>query len=205
MSIFEYNGAAAIAVMGENCVCVATDTRLGRQQLTISTQFQKVFQIHPKVWLALTGLATDVQTVIGKLRTAHKLYVLKEGRNMSPQVFAHAVSNLLYSRRFGPYFVSPVIAGLGDDDKPFVCTMDSIGAMDMPKAGFVTGGTTGDELTGIAENLWREGLKGEDLYNVTCQSLLAAVDRDCLAGWGSEVILIEPHKVTRRFLKSRQD
>ncbi|KAH0968985.1 hypothetical protein GBA52_029156 [Prunus armeniaca] len=30
--------------------------------------------------------------------------------------------------RLGPYFCQPVIAGLGDEDKPFICTMDSIGA-----------------------------------------------------------------------------
>ena len=30
--------------------------------------------------------------------------------------------------RFGPYFCQPVIAGLGDDDVPFICTMDCIGA-----------------------------------------------------------------------------
>jgi len=205
MSIFEYNGAAAIAAMGENCVCIATDTRLGQTQLTVSTEFQKVFQIHPKLWIALTGLASDIQTMIGKLQTAHKLYVLKEGRNMSPKVFAHAVSNMLYSRRFGPYFVTPVIAGLDDNDQPLVATMDSIGALDMPSEGFVTGGTTADELTGIGENLWRKDLKPDELFNMTCQSLLAAVDRDCLAGWGSEVILITPNKVTKRFLKTRQD
>ena len=33
-----------------------------------------------------------------------------------------------YSLRFGPYFCQPVIAGLGNDDKPFICTMDFIGA-----------------------------------------------------------------------------
>ena len=30
--------------------------------------------------------------------------------------------------RFGPYFCQPVIAGLGDDDVPFICTMDCLGA-----------------------------------------------------------------------------
>jgi 20S proteasome subunit beta 3 len=34
----------------------------------------------------------------------------------------------LFLFRFGPYLTQPVIAGLGDDDKPFICTMDSIGA-----------------------------------------------------------------------------
>jgi 20S proteasome alpha/beta subunit len=30
--------------------------------------------------------------------------------------------------RFGPYFCQPVIAGLGEDNEPFICTMDCIGA-----------------------------------------------------------------------------
>ena len=30
--------------------------------------------------------------------------------------------------RFGPYLCQPVIAGLGDDDVPFICTMDCLGA-----------------------------------------------------------------------------
>jgi hypothetical protein len=30
--------------------------------------------------------------------------------------------------RFGPYFCQPVIAGLGENDVPFICTMDCIGA-----------------------------------------------------------------------------
>jgi 20S proteasome alpha/beta subunit len=30
--------------------------------------------------------------------------------------------------RFGPYFCQPVIAGLGDNDEPFICTMDCLGA-----------------------------------------------------------------------------
>lgn len=42
---------------GENCVAIAADTRLGRQQLTISTRFQKIFRIHDKLYIALGGLA----------------------------------------------------------------------------------------------------------------------------------------------------
>ena len=34
----------------------------------------------------------------------------------------------MFGFRFGPYLCQPVIAGLGEDDKPFICTMDSIGA-----------------------------------------------------------------------------
>ncbi|TQD69150.1 hypothetical protein C1H46_045317 [Malus baccata] len=63
-----------------------------------------------------------------RLMFRHKLYQLREERDMKPETFASLVSAILYEKRFGPYFTQPVIAGLGDEDKPFICTMDSIGA-----------------------------------------------------------------------------
>ena len=37
---------------------------------------------------------------------------MKEERTIEPETFAHLVSSTLYERRFGPYYVEPVIAGL---------------------------------------------------------------------------------------------
>ena len=39
------------------------------------------------------------------------------------------VSAALYEKRFGSYFCAPVIAGLEEDGTPYLCGMDSIGAM----------------------------------------------------------------------------
>ncbi len=49
---------------------------------------------------------------------------------MKPATFAHMVSSMQYEKRFGPYFAGPVIAGLDDAGAPFLCGMDSIGAME---------------------------------------------------------------------------
>lgn len=46
---------------------------------------------------------------------------------MVHQLVNNFIIHLVLSR-FGPYLCQPVIAGLGEDDKPFICTMDSIGA-----------------------------------------------------------------------------
>jgi 20S proteasome subunit beta 3 len=74
------------------------------------------------VHLGLTGLATDVQTVSELFRYKHNMYRLREERDISPQTFANLVSSSLYERRFGPWFVSPVVAGInGTDGKPFIC------------------------------------------------------------------------------------
>lgn len=45
----------------------------------------------------------------------------------------------------------------------------------------------------------------EQLFETISQSLLNAVDRDALSGWGAHVYIIEKDKVTKRLLKGRQD
>ena len=59
----EYNGAAMVAMVGKDCVAIAADRRLGIQAQTVSTNFQKIYQMNDKLFGGLPGLATDVQTV----------------------------------------------------------------------------------------------------------------------------------------------
>ncbi|KAF2551821.1 hypothetical protein F2Q68_00035406 [Brassica cretica] len=78
MSIFEYNGSAVVAMVGKNCFAIASDRRLGVQLQTIATDFQRISKIHDRVFIGLSGLATDVQTLnyrnsyfakVGELKT----------------------------------------------------------------------------------------------------------------------------------------
>ncbi|THG08322.1 hypothetical protein TEA_015425 [Camellia sinensis var. sinensis] len=154
MIIFEYNGSALVAMVGKNCFAIASDRRLGVQLQTIATDFQRIYKIHDKLFIGLAGLATDSQTMYQRLVFRHKLYQLREERDMKPQTFASLVSALLYEKRFGPYFCQPVIAGLGDDDKPFICTMDSIGAKELAKD-FVVAGTASESLYGACEAMFK--------------------------------------------------
>ncbi|KAG8829131.1 proteasome core particle subunit beta 3, partial [Serendipita sp. 405] len=62
MSIMEYNGGSVVAMVGKNCVAIASDLRLGNQALTIATNFEKIFPITDRIMLGMAGLATDVLT-----------------------------------------------------------------------------------------------------------------------------------------------
>ncbi len=59
----EYNGGALIAMVGKDCVAIASDLRFGVQALTLSCDFPKIFQMGDTCFVGLTGLATDVQTL----------------------------------------------------------------------------------------------------------------------------------------------
>jgi len=96
---------------GKNCVAIAADRRFGVQMQTLGMDFQRVFEMGPHLFLGLPGLATDTLTVHERLRFRLNLYELRENRKIKPETFSAMVANLLYERRFGPYFVEPVVAG----------------------------------------------------------------------------------------------
>jgi 20S proteasome subunit beta 3 len=204
MSILEYNGAAMIAMVGKDCVGIAADRRLGIQAQTVSTDFIKVFEMSPRLFVGLAGLATDVQTLHQLLQFRMELYALKEERDMSPQVFSHLLSTLLYEKRFGPYFVEPIVAGLAENGKPFVSGSDLIGAT-VKADDFVVSGTCTGNLYGMCETLFKPNLEPDELFETLAQALLASVDRDALSGWGGVVHIITKDGVVTRELKGRMD
>lgn len=204
MSIFEYNGAAVVAMAGKECVAIGSDLRFGVQLQTITTDVPKVHRIHDKLYIGLGGLQTDAMSLYQKLMFRHNMYRLREERDIKPSTFGWLLSNVLYERRFGPYFASPVVAGLEPDNTPFLCGTDSIGALETAKD-FIVTGTNSESLFGMCESMWRPDMNAEELFETTAQCLLSGIDRDALAGWGAVVHVITKDKVVTRQLKGRMD
>lgn len=179
-----------VAMKGKNCVAIATDRRYGVQGQTIALEFQKVYPIGDHLYLGLPGLATDNQTVSERLKFRTALYELKETRKMTPKVFSSMVSNMLYEKRFGPYFVEPIIAGLMPGTwEPYVCNMDLIGCRNEPED-FVVGGTCSAQLYGMCETLWEPDLSPTEIFETISQALINAMDRDAISGWGAIVTVM---------------
>mmetsp|Transcript_42551 Transcript_42551/g.69005 ORF Transcript_42551/g.69005 Transcript_42551/m.69005 type:complete len:204 (+) Transcript_42551:101-712(+) len=203
MSISEYNGGAIVAMVGKNCVAIASDKRFGIQMRTIACNTPKVYKLHDTLYVGFSGIITDMQTLYEKFKFRLNMYKLREEREMKPSVFAHLASNLLYEKRFGPYFAEPFIAGI-ENGKPYINSMDLIGALGEEKE-FVVGGTCQEELYGTCESMYKPDLEPEDLFETISQALLSSVDRDCLSGWGAVVYIITPEETIVRHLKARMD
>lgn len=194
-----------MAMRGKDCVAIASDRRFGIQGQTISTDFEKIFEMGPHLYCGLPGLTTDTFTVVNKLKFRMNMYELKEDRKISPEVFLSMLSNLLYERRFGPYFVEPIVAGLNPKtNEPFIASLDLIGCPNKPED-FVVAGTCSEQLYGMCEALWEPDLSPDDLFETISQALVNACDRDALSGWGASVYIIEKDKVTQRKVKTRMD
>ena len=60
---FSHNGSAMVGMIGDGCVGIAADTRLGVGFQTVSVNTQKVFKMQDNILLGLTGLSTDITTL----------------------------------------------------------------------------------------------------------------------------------------------
>ncbi|CAM9348445.1 unnamed protein product [Ectocarpus sp. 6 AP-2014] len=204
MSILEYNGAAILAMTGKNCVGICSDSRLGNQAQTVATDFEKIFKMGDKLMVGLPGLATDVITMKELLTFRLNLYRLREEREIKPETFSALMSHILYQKRFGPYFVEPIVAGLKEDNTPFISAFDLIGAP-VVTDDFVVGGTCTNNLYGMCESFYRPDMDKDELFETMAQCLLTSVDRDALSGWGGVVHIITPEGIMSKTLKGRQD
>jgi len=88
-----------VGMKGKDCVAIAADRRFGVQLQTIGLDFDRIYEIAPRLLIGLPGLATDIQTVYQRLQFRTNLYALRENRTVAPDVFSSMVSNFLYEHR----------------------------------------------------------------------------------------------------------
>ncbi len=82
-----------------------------------------------------------------KFRT--NLYELREQRKLKPVVLYNMLTNLLYERRFGPYFVFALVIGLDPKTgETFVYDSDNIGAIS-DNVNLATVGTASEYIFGL--------------------------------------------------------
>ncbi|SOV73610.1 proteasome subunit beta type-3, putative [Plasmodium sp. gorilla clade G3] len=216
-SIYNYNGGCVLGMSGSKCVAIACDLRLGANTFTtISTKFSKIFKMNNNVYVGLSGLATDIQTLYEILRYRVNLYEVRQDAEMDVECFANMLSSILYSNRFSPYFVNPIVVGFKlkhyiDEEgekkvnyEPYLTAYDLIGAKCETKD-FVVNGVTSEQLFGMCESLYVKDQDENGLFETISQCLLSALDRDCISGWGAEVLVLTPEKIIKKKLKARMD
>lgn len=199
-----FYGGSIMAMAGNGCVSIISDYRLGNGPITTSKNFRRVFMITDRIALGLCYFVPDAQFLLKKVEKHVSLFRLTEGREIEPKECANLVSAILYSHRESPLYTSPVIAGIDSENNTYVCDMDSLGCKKEP-GNFVAEGSAASNLQGLCESLHRENMDEEELFTVSAQAFLNAIDRDALSGWGAECILISPKRRIVRSVKGRCD
>lgn len=197
-------GGSILAMKGKNAIVMVGDRRLGYNLSTVNNNFTKIFPLTPQVVIGLTSFVPDCQMVLKQLKKHINMFSLTQNREIEPEEVCSLLSYILYSKRFSPYYISPIVIGFNRKGEPKMFTMDLIGCVDSPES-YTSAGTASINLTGVSEVLFEENMEDEELFTTAVQAFLNAVDRDALSGWGADAVILTPTKRIHRTIKGRQD
>ena len=130
------NGGSTLGISGSDFALLAGDTR-SVAGFNINTRYApKVFKIGAdeesgesgNIILSVVGFAADGRALKERLDNIVKMYEYQHGKPMSVKACAQRLSTILYSKRFFPYYVHAILAGLDEDGKGALYSYDPVGS-----------------------------------------------------------------------------
>lgn len=130
------NGGSTLGITGSDFAILAGDTR-SVAGYNINTRYApKVFKIGgddetgegAHILLSVVGFAADGQALKERLDAEVKMYKYRHGKPMSVRACAQRLSTILYQKRFFPYYVHAILAGLDEEGKGALYSYDPVGS-----------------------------------------------------------------------------
>jgi len=215
---YEMNGGSLIGVAGEDFVVIASDTRLSEGYSILSRQSPHLFQLQPHCVVGLVGFHGDVLTFTKTLQNRLKIYEYENNKKPSTSAIAQLLSNMLYSRRFFPYYVNTIVAGINNEGQGAIYSYDPVGSYE--REIYRAGGSSSALLQPLLDS--QCGLKNqsasfelnksytvkmskEKVISLVKDAFTAAAERDIYTGDGLVVNVITKDGVKVEHFPLRRD
>jgi 20S proteasome subunit beta 3 len=200
----DYNGGTVVVMGGKDCFAIASDFRLGLDNMTLNNKTPKIFKIHEKLFLGTIGLLGDISTLRQILEFKNSIFTLRNSKKISPFCFSNMLSNLLYENRFSPFLVETILIGFDERMDLLIESKDMIGASSF-SPNFSSIGSSAENLYGLCEVFWRPEMNKDELFVAISNCLILALNRNCISGWGGIVHLVTNEGITTKLIKTRMD
>lgn len=180
-----------VAIGGDDFVVIAADTRLSSGYSIHTRKQSKLFQLSSRTILASTGCWCDTLALTALVKARMQMYEHTHLKTMSTDAVAQMLSIIMYNKRFFPYYVSNVLAGLDSEGKGVVYSYDPIGHCE--RTTYRAGGTAGALLQPVLDNqigfknMKLEGkeipkISKERAVAVATDTFISAAERDIYTG-----------------------
>ncbi|CAH1391660.1 unnamed protein product [Nezara viridula] len=211
-SPYSENGGSVVAVAGDDFAIIASDTRLSTGFQIYTRNQSKLFKLSDKTILGSTGCWCDVLSLTRLVQTRIKMYQYDHNKVMSTPAVAQMLSVLLYYKRFFPYYVANILAGIDDNGKGVVYSYDPIGHHESSK--FRAGGTAGALLQPLLDNqlgmLNQENVQDktytlEKAHAIVKDVFISAAERDIFTGDRISINIITKDGIREDSFELRKD
>jgi 20S proteasome subunit beta 6 len=176
-----------------------------------------------KIVLSVVGYAADGDALKERLDTIVKMYKYQHGKDMTVSACAQRLSHLLYSKRFFPFYVTAILAGLDEEGKGALYSYDPVGSYEreqcraagaaasliMPfldnqvnfKNQYVPGSGTGHDL----QPKKAEPLPQETVEQLVRDAFTSAVERHIEVGDSLQIMVVTKAGIEEKFIPLKKD
>ena len=127
---YAMNGGSLVSIAGEDFTVLASDTRLSEGYSILTRDAPHIFKLTPTCLIGCTGFHGDCLTFTKNLEIRLKMYEYEHNKKPSTSAIAQLVSTMLYNRRFFPYYVNTIVAGLTSDGQGSLYSYDPVGSFE---------------------------------------------------------------------------
>lgn len=203
---------SVVAIAGDDFAVVAADTRLSSGYSIHTRDQNKLFKLSGTTVLASSGCWPDVLAFTSLIKARMQSYQQTHNKTMSTTAVAQMMSILMYNKRFFPYYISNILAGVDSEGKGCVYSYDPIGHCE--RATYRAGGSSGPLLQPMLDNqIGYRNMQGVDKIPVSQEKavqlikdlFISAAERDIYTGDAVKISLITKDGVKEETLNLRRD
>ncbi|XP_051175565.1 proteasome subunit beta type-1 [Leptopilina boulardi] len=183
------NGGSVVAIAGDDFCVIGADTRLSSGFQINTRNQEKLFQLSNKTILGCAGCWCDTLSLTRVLAARMQMYKHEHQKEISTPAAAQMLSIILYYKRFFPYYINNVLAGLDEEGKGCVFNYDPIGHV--YRVEFSASGSAGLLLQPLLDNqIGYENQENVEKVPITLEKALkvlkdvftSAAERDIYTG-----------------------
>jgi len=129
-SPYSWHGGSIVGIAGDDFVVIAADTRLGEHGTIYQRDVQRLNHVSSGTILGNCGFHGDALQLQKIIKARCTMYKQDHRTEPSPCAIAQMLSTTLYGRRFFPYYVYNIVAGMDDDGKGALFSYDPVGCVE---------------------------------------------------------------------------
>lgn len=215
------NGGTILGIAGEDFAVIAGDTR-NTTDYSINSRYQpKVFDCGDNILFSANGFSADGDALVKRFQNSLKWYHFDHNdKKLSLKSAARNIQHLLYGKRFFPYYVHTIIAGLDEEGKGAVFSFDPVGSYERSQC--IAGGAGASIIMPFLDNQvdfknqYVPGSDGterrkaqyltvEEVIKLVRDAFTSATERHIHVGDGLEILIATKDGVRTEYFPLKRD
>lgn len=211
------SGGTILGIAGEDFAVLAGDTR-HTVGYSINSRYEpKVFDVGDNIVISANGFSADGNALIQRFKNQLKWYHFNNQKRMSLKSCARFIQHMLYGKRFFPYYVHTIIAGLDEEGKGAVYSFDPVGSYEREQCR--AGGAAASLIMPFLDNQVNfknqyepDGTKKplkyltlEEVIQLVRDAFSSATERHIHVGDGLEILIVTKDGVRTEYFELKKD